>query len=431
MSTFICIKRSKCLWCWKWRYFKTKNTMSTTWNWKKWAFSFSRYKSTFDKKKQTIKMLNVIVLNRILLKAHREIANARQWQTWTKHLRKEIEHDFQFKITHCFFDNKYDIECSCIDNNFFARFISTSNVNLILISTIIIINWIEHVFRYFHNEILLESWNLRQIYTRDKLNHLASRLRIEDRDLLKRANNIFLSLNCHENALTTLIIIIKNCYFQHVDKLFVQKIHFKRTFKSRIMINEMFMNFVWNRVYIDEAHQEQKLNNEVVLIFKKIDFHVRKWFLTKFFFESSFDQMISWIQILQLSWSRNLISSTNSWSRLEQYRLQLNDCIFDKIKTLSDIHKRFVKFNVENKTKLFNYIEKLSIVLNILWLRRIIDQFKFFNQFLIDVLLNIHQSILCFLSNHLRKIINNQMKTIIKRLKNELIDAIIKWKKTL
>ncbi len=88
-----------------------------------------------------------------------------------------------------------------------------------------------------------------------------------------------------------------------------------------------------------------------------------------------------------------------------------------------------MKFSVENKTKLFNYIEKLLIILNILWLQRIINQFKFFNQFLIDVLLNIHQSILCFLSNRLRKIVNNQMKTITRRMKNELIDAMIKEKK--
>ncbi len=302
---------------------------------------------------------------------------------------------------------------------------------MILISAIIIIKWIEHVFRYLHDEILLEFWNLRQIYTRDKLNHLASRLRIEDRSLLKRANNIFLSLNYHEDASTTLIITIRDCYFQHVDKLFVQKTHFKWTFKSRIMINKMSMNFVWDRVCIDEAHQEQKLNNEAVLIFKKIDFHVRKWFLTKTSFENFLDQMTSWVQVLQLSWDRNLISSTNSWSRLEQYRLQLNDCTFDKIKTLSDIHKRFVKFNVENKTKLFNYIEKLSIVLNTLWLRRTIDQSRFFDQSLTDVLLNIHQSILCSLSNHLRKVVNSQVKTITRQLKNELIDAMIKWKKSI
>jgi hypothetical protein len=243
--------------------------------------------------RQTI--VNIIVLYRILLKAHREIANARQWQTWTKHLRQEIEHDSQFKIAHYFFDNKYDIECSFIDDNSSARFISTLNVNLILISTIIIINWIEHVFRYFHHEILFESWNLRQIYTRDKLNHFAFRLRIENRDLLKRANNIFLSLNCHEDASTILIITIRNCYTQNVDKLFVQKTHFKRTLKSRIMINEMLMNFVWNWIFIDEAHQEQKFINETILIFKKIDFHVRKWFLTRTSFESFFDQIISWI----------------------------------------------------------------------------------------------------------------------------------------
>jgi hypothetical protein len=43
------------------------------------------------------------------------------------------------------------------------------------------------------------------------------------------------------------------------------------------------MNFVWDRVCIDEAHQEQKFNNEAVLIFKKIDFHVRNDFWRKLF----------------------------------------------------------------------------------------------------------------------------------------------------
>ncbi len=188
------------------------------------------------------------------------------------------------------------------------------------------------------------------------------------------------------------------------------------------------MIFAWSRACVDETHQEQKLNNDAVLIFKKIDFQVRKWLLIEISFESSSDQMISWMQVLQLEWTHDLISSTNSWSRLKRYRLQLKNCTFEKIKTFSSIHKRFVKSNVDNKSKLSNYIEKLSIVLNTLWLRRIIDQSKFFDQFLIDVLFNIHQSIISSLSEHLQKVVNSQVETITSWTKNELTDAIVKWK---
>ncbi len=136
--------------------------------------------------------------------------------------------------------------------------------------------------------------------------------------------------------------------------------------------------------------------------------------------------MILWIQILQFDWTQDLISSMNSWSRLKQYRLQLKNCTFEKIKIFNSIHKRLLKSNVENESKLSNYIDKLSIVLNILWLRRIINQFKFFDQSLIDVLLNIHQSIRCFFSKRLQIVVNNQIDIITKRLKNELTNVIIK-----
>jgi hypothetical protein len=231
---------------------------------------------------------------------------------WSKHLLKEIESESQIKNSRCFFMNKYDIECSCVDNNLFARLVSSTNVNLIMISTFIIINLIDHVAWYLRNEILLESWSLRQIYVRDKLNHFASRLRIENRDFLKRIDEKFKSLKCHEDASTIVIITIKKCYYQHVDQLFIRETIFKRTFRSRLTIIEMFMNFTWNRACINKTHTEQKFNNETILIFKKIDFHVRKWFLIETSFENSSEQMIFWIQILQFNWTQNLISSTNS-----------------------------------------------------------------------------------------------------------------------
>jgi hypothetical protein len=299
-------------------------------------------------------MLDVIVLNRILQKSHNEVEKIRRKQMWSKHLLRKIENESQIKNSRCSFMNRYDIECLCVNNNSFARFVSSTDVNLIMISTFIIINWVDHIVRYFRNEIFLEFWNLRQIYVRDKLNHFASRLRIENRDLLKRIDENFKSLKCHEDSSTIVIITIKKCYYQHVDQLFIRKTVFKRTSRSRFTIIEVSMNFAWNRTCINETHTEQKFNNETILIFKKIDFHVRKWFLIETSFKSSSKQMILWIQILQLDWIENLISSMNSWSRFKQYRLQLKRCTFDKIKIFNNIHKRFLKSNVENKSKLSN-----------------------------------------------------------------------------
>ncbi len=232
-------------------------------------------------------MFDVIVLNRILQKFHNKVEKARRRQMWSKHLFKEIESKSQVKNSRCSFMNKYDIECSCVDNNSFAHLVWSINVNLIMISMFIIINCVDHVVRYFRNEILLRSWNLRQIYTRDKLNHLAFRLHIENRDCLERTDENFKLLKCYKDASTIVIITIKECYFQYVDKLFIRNTIFKRTFRSRLTIIEMFMNFAWNRAFINKTHIKQKSNNETILIFKKIDFQMRKWFLIETSFESS------------------------------------------------------------------------------------------------------------------------------------------------
>jgi hypothetical protein len=136
-------------------------------------------------------MLEVIVLNRILYKAHNEISKSRRQQDWSKHLQKKIMSASQFKNVKCFSRNKYEIECFCIDQSSFARLLSTIDVNLFIVSAFIITNWIEHATRYFKDDSLLSNWNLRQNYTHERLNHLASSLRIQDRSLLKCRSEFF------------------------------------------------------------------------------------------------------------------------------------------------------------------------------------------------------------------------------------------------
>jgi hypothetical protein len=132
---------------------------------------------------------------------------------------------------------------------------------------------------------------------------------------------------------------------------------------------------------------------------------------------------------LQLNWSKHLTFTFFSWSRQEQYRRQFKKCIFDKIKQLNEIHKRFVKYNSDKKIELSKYIDKLFTVLNILWLRRTIKHFRFFDQSLTDVLFNIHQEIYCTLFDKFIDVVNDQTKIIIKKLQRKLNDAIVKWSK--
>ncbi len=130
-----------------------------------------------------------------------------------------------------------------------------------------------------------------------------------------------------------------------------------------------------------------------------------------------------------MNWNKHLTFAFLSWSRQEQYRCQFKKCVFDKIKQLNEIYKRFVKFNSDKKIELSKYINKLFIVLNTLWLKRTTEHSRFFDQLLIDVLFNIHQEIYCTLFDKFVDVVNDQTKIIIKKLQRKLNDAIIKWSK--
>jgi hypothetical protein len=233
-------------------------------------------------------------------------------------------------------------------------------------------------------------------------------LRVHDRSLLECQSEVFHNTTCHINAFTIIIIITKDCYNHHVVNSFIKIINVsKRTSKFKQMITQERMKFAWEWTCVDETHQNQKINNIAVVIFKNLNHHVRKWFLTKTSFESSSNQMSHWINTLQLNWNKHLTSTSLLWSRQKQYRRQLKKCIFDKIKQLNVIHKRFVKFNINKKIELSDYIDRLFTMLNILWLRRTTKHFRFFDQSLIDVLFNIHQEIYCTLFEKFINVVND------------------------
>jgi len=85
-------------------------------------------------------MLELICLNHLLHIAHDEINDAHHEKKFNEHLKEDTLNTSQFKDAKCSSDNRLKIECSCVNINSFAHFISLKFVNLIIISSVLIIN---------------------------------------------------------------------------------------------------------------------------------------------------------------------------------------------------------------------------------------------------------------------------------------------------
>jgi len=85
-------------------------------------------------------MLELICLNHLLHIAHDEINNAYHKKKFNEHLKKDTLSTFQSKDAKCSSDNRLKIECSCVNANSSAHLISLKFVNLIIISSVLIVN---------------------------------------------------------------------------------------------------------------------------------------------------------------------------------------------------------------------------------------------------------------------------------------------------
>jgi len=85
-------------------------------------------------------MLELICLNHLLYIAHNEINNAHYKKKFNEHLKKDTFSTFQSKDAKCSFDNKLKIECSCVNASSSAYFILLKFINLVIISSVLIIN---------------------------------------------------------------------------------------------------------------------------------------------------------------------------------------------------------------------------------------------------------------------------------------------------
>ena len=85
-------------------------------------------------------MLELICLNHLLHITHNEINDAYYKKKFNEHLKENTLSTFQSRNAKCSFNNKLKIECSYVNMNLFAHLISSKFVNLVIISSILIIN---------------------------------------------------------------------------------------------------------------------------------------------------------------------------------------------------------------------------------------------------------------------------------------------------
>jgi len=89
---------------------------------------------------KTIKMLELICLNRLLHITHDEINDAHHEKKFNEHLKEDTLDTSQSKDAKCSSDNRLRIKCSCVNANSFAHLISLKFINLVIISSVLIIN---------------------------------------------------------------------------------------------------------------------------------------------------------------------------------------------------------------------------------------------------------------------------------------------------
>ena len=313
-------------------------------------------------------MLGLIVLNRILVKSYEEVKDARQCQAWSEHLRKGTVDEPQPANPKCPFGNKYEIECLCVDDGPSARFKPTFGANLLIVPPNLVAHWLAQASLHLIEDERLGVWNVRHGYTNPKMNRLVPRLdRIKDRQLLELNGANTKRTAYHPDASATIVATTKLCCTKHTFKTFDQSyVPPKLTPRSRPKPQTIGMNFAWSRVCVDEAHLDQSTHSTGILLVKGLGKHLRKWFVTGTPFETSPDQVASWIATLEDGWDSPLTSQDRPWPRQLTYRNQLKECTPQKVKELGAIHRRLMKNGEIDQRLLLEHARKVSILLNTL-----------------------------------------------------------------
>ena len=239
------------------------------------------------KLEKILKDLNVVTLNRVLLKAHEAMNDVRRREAWIENFFKKIKKIFQEVDVSCSFSNSHEIECSCVNSSHVNRFESSRDENLIIVSSMIIFNWTKHMRHFMCDDSLLNVWMLCHDYIEKNLNVFMSKIDVNDKWLIELRDNVFNSVLYDDDVSSVVVLILKKCFNAHVKNTF-QISRLARFDRKNVIIHE-HMKFAWNRAIIDKTHTKQILNSDIIYIFKCLSETIRKWFFMKTSFENSFD----------------------------------------------------------------------------------------------------------------------------------------------
>ncbi len=164
-------------------------------------------------------MLRVICLNQILKKAHvKVIAACRKRHHW-EHLSWETSSNSQLSNNVCSSDKKWGIECLCNDDEPAALLKLKSDLNLIVVSAGLILNWLQETMNHLNSEDKFTKWKICHIYENCKVNQLVKKLSHNDWSLLKCISDEEDNLWHQFRQSQIIVIITKQFYRDHITEV--------------------------------------------------------------------------------------------------------------------------------------------------------------------------------------------------------------------
>ena len=236
--------------------------------------------------------MTLVCLNHILKVAHAEISHDHWAKKYDQYLTWEITESPQLAMTQYLFRDKFEIQCSCIDDDSASQLKSLSDVNLIMISAALISNWLQKTCTHLNSDNKLNKWEIKHVYDDVKMNKLVKKLFIENQPLLElvtisKKSDIF----WHTIEQTHIIVITtRESYADYVHNVMKEMYQSsKTTLRTRRMSKLMirYWKIVWSRVITDKTHFKMTVNFETVHLFKNFSTEIWKWFLIDTSFEWS------------------------------------------------------------------------------------------------------------------------------------------------
>ncbi len=164
-------------------------------------------------------MLRVICLNQILKKAHAEVIAAHRKRHHWEHLSWETSSNSQLSNNVCLFDRKWDIKYFCNNDESTVLLKLKSDLNLIVASADLILNWLQEATDHLNSEDKFTKWEICHVYENCKMNQLAKKLSCDNWSLLEHVPDEEGNLWHQFRQSWIIVIIIKQFYRDHITEV--------------------------------------------------------------------------------------------------------------------------------------------------------------------------------------------------------------------